>query len=197
MEPGTPGEVRVAVLPGLDGDAVGPRGAAPAMPASPAADAARAALGQAVHRCLEWLTRLPLDEARQAGTVARAVGTAAREFALDRAAAQDVQATVTRVLHSPPLEPLLDARGLIYADNEVGVSHEGGLLRIDRLVCRMAQGRRQWWVLDYKLHHAPDQLAGYREQLARYARAVQALQPHDEVVAAFVTAQGELVVPED
>lgn len=194
--PGVPQEVCVAVLPRLGDDAGTPRGAATATPSLSAADAARAALGQAVHRCLEWLTRWPLDEARQPARVARAVDTAAREFALDEAATQDVQATVNRVLHSPPLEPLLDSRRLIYADNEVSVSHEGGLLRIDRLVCCMAQGRRQWWVLDYKLHHAPAQLAAYREQLARYARAVQALQPCDEVVAAFVTARGELVVSE-
>ena len=185
----------MAVLPRLDDGVGAPRGLAPAMSHAPA-DAARAAQGQAVHRCLEWLTRLPLDEARQPGRVARAVGTAAREFALDGAAAQDVQATVTRVLHSAPLAPLLDPRQLIYADKEVALSHEGALLRIDRLVCCLAQERRQWWVLDYKLHHAPAQLAGYREQLARYARAVQALQPGDEVVATFVTAQGELVVLE-
>jgi ATP-dependent helicase/nuclease subunit A len=48
-------------------------------------------------------------------------------------------------------------------------------------------------VLDYKLQHAPQRVAGYREQMARYVRAVQALQPGDVVRGAFITAAGELV----
>jgi hypothetical protein len=49
-------------------------------------------------------------------------------------------------------------------------------------------------VLDYKLHHDPSTLPAYREQLAAYAQAVQALQPADGVRAAFITARGELIV---
>jgi ATP-dependent helicase/nuclease subunit A len=62
-------------------------------------------------------------------------------------------------------------------------------LRIDRLV----QLDDAWWVLDYKLSHAPQALAGYRDQLARYREAVRALQPGALVRCAFITGAGELV----
>jgi hypothetical protein len=48
-------------------------------------------------------------------------------------------------------------------------------------------------VLDYKLSHAPAELVAYREQMARYVRAVQALQPDDRVRAAFITGAGDVV----
>jgi ATP-dependent helicase/nuclease subunit A len=48
-------------------------------------------------------------------------------------------------------------------------------------------------VLDYKLQHAPQELAAYRDQLARYRAAVQAAQPGEEVRAAFITGAGRLV----
>ena len=52
---------------------------------------------------------------------------------------------------------------------------------------------RVWWVLDYKLSHAPAELVAYREQMARYVLAVQALQPDDRVRAAFITGAGDVV----
>jgi ATP-dependent helicase/nuclease subunit A len=73
------------------------------------------------------------------------------------------------------------------------VAESGESLRIDRLVALDDDGTRVWWVLDYKLRHAPGELVAYREQMARYVRAVQALQPGDVVRAAFVTGAGAVV----
>ena len=67
------------------------------------------------------------------------------------------------------------------------------MLRIDRLVALAEAGGRAWWVLDYKLQHAPEALPAYREQMARYRRAVQALQPGEPVHAAFITGAGEVI----
>ena len=75
--------------------------------------------------------------------------------------------------------------------NEVPLVDSGDTLRIDRLVQVAADGC--WWVLDYKLSSAPQQLAANRLQMRRYRAAVQALQPNDEVRAAFITAQGLLI----
>jgi len=55
----------------------------------------------------------------------------------------------------------------------------------------------QWWVLDYKIQHAPQDVEPWREQLRRYRQAVQILQPQARVRAAFITGAGELVEPGD
>jgi ATP-dependent helicase/nuclease subunit A len=75
----------------------------------------------------------------------------------------------------------------------VPVTDGGEALRIDRLVALREGEGCAWWVLDYKLQHAPEALPAYREQLLRYRRAVQALQPGDAVHCAFITGAGDVV----
>jgi ATP-dependent helicase/nuclease subunit A len=67
------------------------------------------------------------------------------------------------------------------------------MLRIDRLVQLDEGNGLAWWVLDYKLQHAPQALPAYRAQLLRYRDAVRRLQPGDTVRCAFITGTGELV----
>ena len=50
-----------------------------------------------------------------------------------------------------------------------------------------------WWVLDYKLSHAPEELDAHRAQLLRYRAAVARAQPGEEVRCAFVTGAGRVV----
>ena len=91
-----------------------------------------------------------------------------------------------------------DGAQLHWAGNEVPVSEGGEVLRIDRLVAiDEGAGRRAWWVLDYKLQHAPQALDAYRAQMARYRRAVQALQPGEAVHCAFITGAAELLEVSD
>jgi ATP-dependent helicase/nuclease subunit A len=176
------------------GDGAARRAAVPAGAAGEAAaDATTAALGTAVHRALEWLTRQPA-----AGRTAAAVQHAARQATLQAGlpaeAAARVQPIVQAILGSPVLAPLLDPQQLDWAGNEVVVGWQGEALRIDRLVAqRSPAGHRRWWVLDYKLQHAPHDLESYRDQLARYRDAVRAGRPGDEVRAAFVTGGGALI----
>ena len=62
---------------------------------------------------------------------------------------------------------------LAWSGNEVAVSDAGEVLRIDRLVRIEEEGGEPvWWVLDYKLRHAPEALEPYRQQLLRYRDAV-------------------------
>jgi len=145
---------------------------------SPDTDATR--LGKAVHRTLEWATGTPADDLAD---LARA---AAAEFATDPDATERL---ARAILHSPVCARFFGGPALRWAGNEVPVSVGAELLRIDRLV----QLDDAWWVLDYKLSHAPQALAGYRDQLARYREAVRALQPGALVRCAFITGAGELV----
>jgi ATP-dependent helicase/nuclease subunit A len=162
--------------------------AVPSTPSAGAQDAAAACLGQAVHRVLEWAAaaeRPELDRLAAAAVVEFGAGDAAQ-----------VRAIAARILDSPECAPFFDARRLAWAGNEVPIAGVDGptgqVLRIDRLV-RTAGKTPTWWVLDYKLVGAPQDHPGYRDQLAAYRRAVQALQPGEAVRAAFITGQGELI----
>jgi ATP-dependent helicase/nuclease subunit A len=75
----------------------------------------------------------------------------------------------------------------------VPVSDSGELLRLDRLVELDEGAGPVWWVLDYKLHHAPQQQPAYLAQMQRYRRAVQALQPGARVRCAFISGAGEVL----
>jgi len=149
-------------------------------------DELAARIGRAVHRVLEWMPAAALLEP--------ASEAAAAEFALAPAHAARVHELAAQVLASAQARRFFDTQAIAWSGNEVPLSWEGEILRIDRLVCfEPPGGPREWWVLDYKLQHAPQRVAGYREQMARYVRAVQALQPGDVVRGAFITAAGELV----
>jgi ATP-dependent helicase/nuclease subunit A len=166
----------------------------PAPPARPpSADDTAALLGRAVHRVLEWMTAQPADQ-RSDAALAQAATAAAAELGLPAGSVASIKALATPVLRSAEAAHLLDPAQLGWAGNEVPMAWDGEVLRLDRLVAlHLEGGARQWWVLDYKLQHAPQELALYREQLARYRAAVQAAQPGDEVRAAFITGAGRVI----
>ena len=153
---------------------------------SPDTDATR--LGQAVHRVLEWATAQPRFDLAELPALARA---AAEEFASPPGA---VAALAGTILRSPACAPFLSGPQLRWAGNEVPFSAAGELLRIDRLVQLDGDAADPvWWVLDYKLQHAPEQLPAYREQLLRYREVVRRAQPGAAVRCAFVTGAGAVV----
>ncbi|WP_280150464.1 UvrD-helicase domain-containing protein [Piscinibacter sp. XHJ-5] len=156
----------------------------PVAPRPPADSDAASRLGQAVHRVLEWIAG---DKARDLAPLA---GAAAREFAVDE---REVARLARLIWRSPASARFFRGDALRWAGNEVPVADGGEALRIDRLVQLEEAGRRAWWVLDYKLQHAPQALAEYRDQLRRYRGAVQRLQPGETVRCAFITGQGEVV----
>jgi ATP-dependent helicase/nuclease subunit A len=146
------------------------------------ADPVRAAIGRAVHRCLEWY--------RPGDDLAALAHSAAAEFGAD---AETVYPVAKRIVSHPDTAPLFDATRLHWAGNEVSVGDAGRTQRIDRLVLLEADGRRTWWVLDYKLRHDPQALEAYRSQLLAYRALVQRAQPGDEVRCAFIAGSGERI----
>ena len=156
-------------------------------PAAPGGNAATR-LGHAVHRVLEWAAGA--RRAEPVGRVAALAQAAALEFGAPAAAVEKVAAGI---LDSAACARFFGGPGLRWAGNEVPVADAGEMLRIDRLVQLDGANGPEWWVLDYKLAHAPEQLAGYRRQLARYRSAVQRMQPLESVRCAFITGQGAVV----
>ncbi|HET6599153.1 MAG TPA: hypothetical protein VFG60_04245, partial [Burkholderiaceae bacterium] len=150
-------------------------------------------LGEAVHRVLEWGTAGRINAPGVDFDVD--VDALARAAALEFGAPFDEVERVARtILHSPQCQRFFGGPTLHWCGNEVPVSDRGEVLRIDRLVrLQDEDGAPTWWVLDYKLQHAPHQLAVYREQLLRYRDVVRRLQPGETVRCAFVTGAGTVV----
>jgi ATP-dependent helicase/nuclease subunit A len=144
-------------------------------------------LGKAVHRVLEWTTGAAPDADADMDTLARA---AAREFG---ASAEATARLVRTILQSPDCARFFFGDTLRWAGNEVPVGNAGDALRIDRLVRLRSGDSDVWWVLDYKMQHAPGDVPEYREQLLRYRAAVQEAQPNDQVRCAFITGAGSVV----
>jgi ATP-dependent helicase/nuclease subunit A len=198
-----------------------PELAVPAPPPRPAAlDDQASRLGQAVHRVLEWATATgvapraaaafePPSQAtldlgipepapkrraargpREVPGLAPFADAAARAF---RVEAAQVHRLAQRIHTSSAVARFFAGPALRWSGNEVSVAEGGEALRIDRLVLLAEPAPATWWVLDYKLAHAPEALAEYRAQLRRYRRAVEALQPGTPVRCAFITGEGQLV----
>ncbi|MEO8249172.1 MAG: UvrD-helicase domain-containing protein [Burkholderiales bacterium] len=145
---------------------------------------AEARVGRALHRLLEWA----LPGARQFSTVQ--VGAVAREFALDAEQAARAARMAARIVGGAAAWAW-DAQAVDWQGNEVSLAHAGQVLRLDRLV--RAKDTGEWWVLDYKSAHRPEQQAELIEQMQRYRAALEAAHAGAVVRAAFLTADGAVV----
>ncbi len=145
-------------------------------------DELTARIGQAMHRLLEW------GDASVNNATA-----AAREFELTPDQGTLAAQIAQRILVGEGAwawnPAVVDWQG-----NEVELMYQGEPLRLDRLVQRRDAGHEgQWWVLDYKSAHAPQDQPELMAQLREYRDAVQAIYPNDTVRAAFFTGQGTVV----
>jgi len=164
----------------------------PALPATAQAQPARAtrtpdslasAMGQAMHRLLEWAAPgTPIAPAQ--------LRAAAREFALDAAQVRHAAALAERIRAGAGGWAWTLAE-LDWHGNEVALVHEGRVLRIDRLVRERASG--VWWVLDYKSASRPERDPELMVQMQRYGAAVRHAHPGAQVKVAFLTGQGEMI----
>jgi ATP-dependent helicase/nuclease subunit A len=146
-----------------------------------------------MHRLLEWapLSGAPAWSSAHLRGVAREFDLLPDEVAQARDAAQ-------RILQGQGAWAW-DAAQVHMAESEVEITHQGQLLRIDRLVRRRDTG--QWWVLDHKSSAAPQQDAALCGQLRTYRDAVQqALAAQGAagiattvIRCAFLSAAGELI----
>ncbi|WP_198164942.1 PD-(D/E)XK nuclease family protein [Roseateles depolymerans] len=148
-------------------------------------------MGEALHRVLEWHSG---PQGRQ-HTLERLMAAAAQMYGLDARRDERLQRSVKAILGSAACAPFFDPASLRWQGNEVPLSWRELDMRLDRLVCLRGDGAvpDTWWVLDYKLHPAPQNNQEYVSQLWRYREAVRALQPGEPVRCAFITGQGRLI----
>ena len=161
-----------------------PRRAAVSM-SPPAGDERALSLGRAVHRFLEWAAG-----AAAATPLADLAAAAAGEFGV---AADAVARHGTAMLRHPEGARFFVGPQILWSGNEVAIGDASEVLRIDRLVRLDEASGPSWWVLDYKLHHRPEELEPYRAQLLRYRAVVARAQPGESVRCAFVTGEGRVV----
>jgi ATP-dependent helicase/nuclease subunit A len=147
-------------------------------------DSVESALGQAMHRMLEWA---PLGASVCSSAQTQAV---AAEFALDSAQA-NIAAAMAQSILTGEAAWVWNAELIAWHANEVALSWLGLSLRLDRLVQRRDSG--EWWVLDYKSNTQPHTNVELVAQLSRYRDAVQAVYPGEVVRAAFLSANGRLL----
>lgn len=193
-----PAVAAAAATAGMPGAGVRVAGA-PADRSGPAtgglSDDRAAALGEAMHRLLEWL---PLRAGGLREVDLDQHWTAARQQSLRRdfglgAGAQAQALDAARRIACGQGAWAWDADQVAWAANEVPLNHGGESLRLDRLVRRRDSG--QWWVLDHKSASRPERQVELVQQLRRYAQAVAkaVAVPLSEVRAAFLSATGEWV----
>lgn len=155
-----------------------PRGGAMAQDEDPP----EARIGKAMHRLLEWTTREAQDwSASQRQRIAV-------EFGLDATQARQAETLARRILQGEGAWAWSGAE-IDWEANEVPVTVQGSVRRIDRLV-RRRDGH--WWVLDYKSALHPQEQEALLAQLRGYRAAVQAASPGATVRAAFLSASGRL-----
>ena len=143
------------------------------------ADPASARRGQAMHRLLEW-----------GNTSVANIRAATREFDLTPEQGSDAADMARRILQGEGAWAW-DTALVGWQGNEVDLNYQGTSLRLDRLVQRSDTG--EWWVLDYKSPHAPQDDAALVKQMQNYLDAVRAIYPDAAVRAAFLTGAGRLV----
>lgn len=136
--------------------------------------------GSAAHRLLQW-----------ASTSEHHQQLAAREFALEPQQTGQAASMARNILQGAGAWAW-DAGVLAWQANEVELVYNGKALRLDRLVQRADTG--QWWVLDYKSAYSPGQQPQALAQMREYCEAVRTVYAVDVVRAAFLTAQGDLVL---
>ena len=134
-------------------------------------------LGQAMHRLLQ---RVDLT----------AVDAVALEFSLSSQEAEQAAQMAQRVMAGEGAWAW-DNTLLSWQGNEIELTAQGKLLRLDRLVRRKDTG--EWWVLDYKSESQPQNKPELVAQMRAYVAAVQACYAGEAVKAAFLTATGKLI----
>lgn len=159
--------------------------------AAPAALQLQARMGQAMHQVLQWHSTQATGQATDKATLAHLQ----QQHQLTPEQAQRAWHNAQTILHGEGGWAWCAAE-LQWQGNEIDIAWQGQILRPDRLVLRQptANAPATWWVLDYKSAAQPEQQPALMAQLQTYRAAVQALHPQSSVNAAFLTADGKLVL---
>ena len=138
-------------------------------------------IGQAMHRLLQRVDiRADLH----------AVDAVAMEFKLNSQEAEQAAHMAQRIMAGEGAWAW-DDTVISWQGNEIELTAQGKLLRLDRLVRRKDTG--DWWVLDYKSESQPQSKPELVAQMRGYIAAVQACYPESKVRAAFLTAGGQML----
>jgi ATP-dependent helicase/nuclease subunit A len=147
-----------------------------------AQDAVLARIGCAMHRLLQW-----------GDASGHSILATAREFDLTPEQGSQAGAMAQCILQGEGAWAW-DPAVVTWQGNEVDLFYQGQTLRLDRLVQRQdGDHAGQWWVLDYKSAHSPQDQPALVQQLRGYRAAMQAIYPNALVKAAFLTASGDLI----
>ncbi len=166
-------------------------GTAAHQPPIQATQSLQAALGEAMHRALEWhRPDQPLDTQPLRHNLAS-------QYRLTEEQVDMVLQRAQAILQGEGAWAW-DAAHIDWQANEIDIAWQGQTLRIDRLVRQKAPDNAPltWWVLDFKSAWDPSTQETLRSQLADYRAAIKRLYPQETVRAAFLTAQGKLVEPQ-
>jgi ATP-dependent helicase/nuclease subunit A len=144
-----------------------------------------------MHRLLEWAQPVA-GGVPPAAFAADSLASVARSFDLTEPQAAAAAAMAASILQGQGAWAW-DAAQLLWHGNEVPLTRQGRLLRIDRLVQHAPTGH--WWVLDFKSTARPHDQPELLEQLSTYRESVAQAYPGHTVRAAFLTAQGALIEP--
>ena len=152
-------------------------------------DSEASRLGQAMHWLLEHASDTP------EGWRQERLAQAMQRFGTSAGQAARAEEIARRILKGEGAWAW-SAESVLDHFNEIELIHQGQLLRMDRLVRRRAgaHGPEAWWVLDYKSAARPEVDPQLQAQLARYKLAVETAHPGQIVQAAFLSADGRLVL---
>lgn len=150
----------------------------------------QANLGEAMHKALEWYR--PDAAAQQREQLRQAL---ASRYVLSSEQVEEVLCRADAIVQGEGGWIWDDAQ-IDWWANEIDLAVEGTVARLDRLVHRRTQGAEpgSWWVLDFKSSWTPQEQDALRGQLQAYRAAVQRLYPGESVQAAFLTAEGRMLV---
>jgi ATP-dependent helicase/nuclease subunit A len=140
-------------------------------------DSLESRLGQAMHRLLQ---RADLT----------AVDAVALEFKLSSQEAEQAAQMAESIMAGEGAWAW-DEAVVGWQGNEIELTAQGKLLRLDRLVRRKDTGA--WWVIDYKSESQPQSKPELVAQMRAYIAAVQACYTGETVKAAFLTATGKMI----
>lgn len=146
-------------------------------------------VGQAMHWLLEHVADSPQ------GWHAQRVTQSMRRFSINAEEASRAESIARRIWQGEGAW-VWDADQVLECFDEVELLHRGQVLRMDRLVRRRSgpHGDEAWWVIDYKSAAAPENDALLQAQLDRYCMAVKCAYPDHTVNAAFLSADGRMVM---
>ena len=146
-------------------------------------------IGKAMHRLLEVL-QAEAGGLQQSPWSVEHRASIAQQFLLDDAQAQLAHDMAMGIIGGQAAW-VWNSDVVAWQGNELGLTHRGRVLRLDRLVQR--KDSAEWWVLDYKSSATPQEDALLRTQLVTYRQCVAHIYKGQTVRAAFLTPQGRLI----